>query len=113
MNVLHVYGQHSWHDSAYVVGDKNALMALRDAIDEAIKNGIGKAHVFVADGEEYTLNVVEKNSDSMENMSYPYIAEYAACSKKGRPPYSLVPLKKEHKVLSDKDWFAAQKRINK
>lgn len=36
IRLLHIYAQHSWHMPSRIVGNKNALTVLRDAIDEAI-----------------------------------------------------------------------------
>ena len=47
---LHIVPQFSYHSTAYVRGDRSALIALRDALDAAIKDGAGTAHAFCSDG---------------------------------------------------------------
>ncbi|WP_226528561.1 hypothetical protein [Metabacillus niabensis] len=50
-NVLHIYAQDAWHQEAYIVGNKEGLLELRNAIDEALKSKEAVAHVFPTDGE--------------------------------------------------------------
>ena len=55
---LHVYGQEYWHDPVQIVGDLQALTALRDAIDQAIHDWEGKTgYLLTSDGEGYTIHV--------------------------------------------------------
>lgn len=57
--LLHVYGQSAWHDDVFIVGNRQALKALREAIGKALEQGQGETNdVFVADGEGY--GVAEK-----------------------------------------------------
>lgn len=55
--ILKVFGAAFWHSSVNIVGSKDALIDLRDAIDEAIKNGKGSADFFEVDGEGYKVTV--------------------------------------------------------
>jgi hypothetical protein len=51
--LLHVFGPQCWHDSSWIVGNREALTALRDAIDRVLSSpdtGVG-VEVFAADGE--------------------------------------------------------------
>ena len=63
--ILNIYGQEYWHTEAKIVGSKEALEALKEAIDRAIKNSksvlgggitIDKA-LFASDGEGYELEL--------------------------------------------------------
>jgi len=60
--VLHMYSQSQPHGEAYIVGDVNALMALRDSIDRAIATGYGSTSgVYSQDGEGYPVVVIKSN----------------------------------------------------
>ncbi len=45
------------HQPAVVVGNRNYLLALKEAIEEALEEGIGVADVFMSDGEGHYLFV--------------------------------------------------------
>lgn len=109
--VVHVYGQGSWHDEAYVVGDVKGLMLLRDAIDAALREGRGMAHLSPADGEMYAFHVVRHPVERMDRLTLPYTEEKAGNDGK-RPPDSLVPLRKDDRILDDEEWFEAKKRLD-
>jgi hypothetical protein len=69
--VLHVYAQSFQHDVATIKGDRKALTKLRDAINEALSVGEGKADVFCNDGEGYEIGVFLEE-DKLEKMELPY-----------------------------------------
>lgn len=52
---LHIYSPYQWHDEAFIVGTREALTALRDAIAEALSGAEGSAASlsFAADGEGF------------------------------------------------------------
>jgi hypothetical protein len=56
-SVLHLHGQRAWHDEATIIGNGQALAALRDLIETALAEGNAKGEFFVADGEGYSLTV--------------------------------------------------------
>ena len=92
---LHIYGQSDWHSEAFIVGDREALIFLRNAIDRAIENGkpesvgIGRGRntdvsldsadscVFVNDGEGYEPIVICASPETMDKMAVPYTDEIA------------------------------------
>jgi hypothetical protein len=56
--LLHVYGPYIYHNPAVLRGNREALIALRDAISRALETpDDGEANVFAADGEGYTVLV--------------------------------------------------------
>lgn len=74
-NVLHIYAQDSWHKEAYIVGNKEGLLELRKAIDQALKSKEAIAEVFPADGEGYEAMVLLVDDDEEEkllNIELPY-----------------------------------------
>ncbi|QMI49728.1 hypothetical protein [Burkholderia sp. MBR-1] len=60
---LHVYAQEHEHDDAYIVGTREDLVALRDAIDRALAakaehcSSDSLMEAFAADGECYDLYI--------------------------------------------------------
>lgn len=39
---LHIYAQHTHHQESFIVGNKEALLELRNLIDQALKEGEAK-----------------------------------------------------------------------
>lgn len=67
--LLHIHAQPAQHDEAYIVGNRAGLLALRDAIDQALLTGEVTTssspdghQVMTADGEGYTVTVRCDNS---------------------------------------------------
>ena len=78
METLHVYGQEAWHDPAWIAGDRDGLLRLREAIDKALQSGLGVIEpVFTADGEGYVITVMQLNKDELSAMELPYTVDYA------------------------------------
>lgn len=75
---LHIHGQQSWHDSAYIVGTREDLIKLRDAIDAAI--GLEKkiAMFYVNDGEGYDVMIYRVDEHTAGRLAVPYTEEMAA-----------------------------------
>ena len=76
---LHLYGQYAWHDDAKIVGNREALTALRDAIDKALadKNGEAELEAIAGDGEGYRVVIRRVPRSFVQRMSVPYTADYA------------------------------------
>lgn len=90
--IAHIYGQHSFHMEAIILGNEKGLIALRDAINEAIfpgKESSSEAEVYVNDGEGYTAYVKMVNDTDIDNLPVPYTADYAQ-DKTGRSPSSFL-----------------------
>lgn len=76
-NALHLYAQDSWHMEAFIVGNKEGLIALREAIDEALQSETGQAvaHVFPTDGEGYEAHIIrigEEEEEKFHRLQLPY-----------------------------------------
>src|SRR3990172_12330691 len=71
---LHIYGQQLNHDAAWLVGDKQALYELRDAVDRAIQDGNTCLDFEAQDGEGYSLYIAEVETKDMtwEQLDLPY-----------------------------------------
>lgn len=68
---LHIHAAEEPHEEAYIVGNRDALVALRDAIDRAVMSGRPEyARVFTADGEGFAAVVVPMQD--MTDMAVPY-----------------------------------------
>lgn len=61
--IVQVYSQECPHEEAFIVGTKDGLTRLRQAIDEALEKSVSHADVFVSDGEGYTLGVLLNEAD--------------------------------------------------
>ncbi len=83
--MLHIHAQPLWHDEATIVGNAQALTALRDLISEALSKGKGDGGFTVSDGDGYQLTVKLRPAlfgDPMwDNCRLPYTDPIA------RPPY--------------------------
>lgn len=81
IRLLHIYAQHSWHMPSRIVGNKNALTVLRDAIDEAIHKGNAETGAMTVDGEGYSVEVemcdAKWGSRGWSSQRLPYTADHA------------------------------------
>ena len=80
--IVHIYAQYAHHMDAFVIGNEEGLIALRDAINEAIYPGKVKSEVevFCNDGEGYTIYVKvvpEIFHGDTDKLPVPYTADYA------------------------------------
>lgn len=82
METLHIYAQKRWHDESYIAGTREALHALRNAIDCALnKNATATAESFCCDGEGYKIHVIPVTEDQAYVMPVPYTDELAMAQK--------------------------------
>lgn len=70
--VLNIYAQESWHASARIVGDEVGLLALRDAVNEALASCRGEGTALASDGEGFDFVVIKSNAKTMETLVLPY-----------------------------------------
>lgn len=75
--ILHVYAQGGPHDDARIIGTKEALENLRDAIDSTLDSGREErcAGLFTADGEGFDLLVEMQHGKRLEKAPTPYTDE--------------------------------------
>ncbi len=69
---IHLYGQHSEHDEAFIVGTRGALITLRKVIDAALESNQETVDVFASDGEGYDLIVKCVSEEEMDLKPLPY-----------------------------------------
>lgn len=86
-NELHIYAQQQEHGEAYIIGDRAALIALRDAVDQAIKDDSPVAfNSFTSDGEGYTTIVKQSTVEQINEYRLPYTNSFSSEYDKGRQP---------------------------
>jgi hypothetical protein len=92
MDTLHIYGQDAWHDTAYIVGDRQSLTALRDCLTEALDSGEAtKFNSFTNDGEGYSIEIIPRDDPQMDTMRLPYHGDIAIDNNPERTwPHVLV-----------------------
>ncbi|HLR68659.1 MAG TPA: hypothetical protein VK105_16295 [Virgibacillus sp.] len=76
---LHVYAQDFPHDGSVITGNKLALLELKRAIDEALKEGESEGNFTASDGEGYELYVVKIEDDEQklfDSLEMPYVSQY-------------------------------------
>jgi len=88
---IHIYGQSMNHDDLFIIGNKEGLIALSDALDMVSAHwnddSIG-VDVFAKDGEGYKIIIKRANDDEMEQLMLPYTEGYA--NWKGKSPVELI-----------------------
>ena len=89
MDPLHIFGQEFWHNEAFLIGNRNALLALKKAIDKALENKISKPVFMQNDGEGYFAIVV--CAEDLDKLKTAYSAEEALdYDEKTLSPYDFV-----------------------
>jgi len=68
---LHVYSQGFCHDPAGILGTKESLLSLRNAIDKAIETeGVSSCLQFTKDGEGYSFLVSCRELNENDGLPY-------------------------------------------
>lgn len=81
-NILQLYAQEAWHMEAFIVGNKEGLLALRNAIDEALQSEKKQsvAHVSPTDLEGYEAHVIfvgDDEEEQLHRLQLPYTGKNA------------------------------------
>jgi hypothetical protein len=78
--ILQIYGQVEQHHEAFIVGNKEGLIMLREAIDKALNEQVSFATEYVVDGEGYDIIVINRNEhwqdEPWQSLRLPYTADY-------------------------------------
>ncbi|WP_252504094.1 hypothetical protein [Sporosarcina sp. Marseille-Q4943] len=70
---LHIYGQQMWHSDAFIVGNREALERLRNAIDQALQYGEKRELFYPEDNEAFDLYIsCTEDSFAMSQLDPPY-----------------------------------------
>lgn len=105
---LHIYGQESWHEEAIVAGNREALIALADALRRAADDDGSprSVEVFAGDGEGYEVFVVRVDEPRLGHLRTPYTADYAQDLRVDTvSPWQLID---EDEQGSDGGWLREQ-----
>ena len=87
--LMHQYAQGQWHDESLIYATREGLLALRDAIDAALKEGHGFTTASPRDGECYTALVVMASEEDFAGAQPPYTDPELFAVKRGRHPGEL------------------------
>lgn len=69
----HIFGQQMWHDNAYLIANRTALIELQDAIEVALKHGEIRLSLAPSDNEYYRLYMKCVEDDfKWEPLEMPY-----------------------------------------
>ena len=89
---LHIYAQDIFHASAYIIANREGLKRLKDAIDEALVDGVGQSKVvFTSDGEGYEVFVGRTTTERQWlGLQMPY-TDHNFCGKPvGTSPWAFL-----------------------
>lgn len=75
--VVHIWQQLMWHCNGYIIGNKEGLLKLKEAIDKAINSGKSEAETFASDGEGYNIKVICIEDEETEYLAVSYTDEVA------------------------------------
>lgn len=70
--LLHIYAQSYQHQPAVIIGNREALELLHEAIDRAIRGHDNEAVAFAKDGEGYGAIVLLTDDDEFRKTPLPY-----------------------------------------
>jgi hypothetical protein len=77
-NILHLYGQESWHDDAIVVGGRTALGQFRDAVEKALRCGEASFSSFASALDRFEVLVkLADDAELLRALPRPYRADDA------------------------------------
>jgi len=105
------------HQPAGIIGDREYLEALKEAIEEALESGIGVADVFMPDGEGHYLFVKLEEDTEKIPTCYAHF-EYTGKEEVGeriRDDYMFSPeeWKKAHRIVDKlESFYLARERIS-
>lgn len=100
--VLHLFPQYAHHCEAYIVGTREELQALQEAITEALVLGDAELLTMASDGEGYDVNIVLVDQAQSEKLATAYTADYAQDSH-GLHPYTILKERYEQREQQQKD----------
>lgn len=99
-NILHVFSNEVWHESAAIVGGREALVKLKEAIDKALSEGEATFETMVNDGEGYNVNVMcVEDEEVITVLAVPYTDEIA--EQKDGDGKVLWP----YEISKNKEWW--------
>ena len=95
---LHILPQQFWHEPAFVVGDCEGLLILKNAIERALADGEAFSDcVFATDGEGYNIAIACR--ENMDDVPLGYVGEYAE-DKREYPDWLIDIVKRGYENAS-------------
>ncbi|MGN7313393.1 hypothetical protein ACTHQ4_20105 [Alkalicoccobacillus gibsonii] len=74
---LHVYAQHSQHQESFIVGNRDALVELRNLIDKALAEGTSIGDFFPSDEEGYQVHIgIVEDEEKFNALEMPYTEQF-------------------------------------
>ncbi|WP_203362987.1 hypothetical protein [Bacillus sp. REN10] len=95
----HIYSQDSWHDEAYIVGNKEGLEKLRDAINLTLEKGNTKNGFWPKDLEAYDVFIACVEDEVLDDLELPYSQEFYERADDEEEAYTVF--KKPYYSLED------------
>ncbi|GEK32483.1 hypothetical protein [Kurthia sibirica] len=95
----HIYSQDSWHDEAYIIGNKKGLEKLRDAINLTLEKGNTKNDFWPKDLEGYDVLIACVEDEVLDDLALPYSPEFYDRLDDEKEAYTV--LKKPYYALKD------------
>ncbi|MFJ6411301.1 hypothetical protein ACIQLG_00720 [Terribacillus saccharophilus] len=83
-NHLHLYAQTRHHADAFIVGNREGLTRLRDALNKSLEDGQAQAEFFPSDGEGYDTYIKLLNDDDeelFESLEMPYSEQFGPTNR--------------------------------
>jgi len=77
--VIHVWSPYAFHEESYIVGNREGLVKLYQAIGSVLNKSKGTttASFFISDGEGYDMVVTLVEDKDLDKIAIPYTASYA------------------------------------
>jgi len=72
IDLLHIIAQEYCHGTAFLVGNRSALVKLRAAIDTALSDGVANVAMFADDGEGYGVYIRVVTTKEMKAVPFGY-----------------------------------------
>lgn len=80
--VAHIIAQSYFHQPAFLIGDREGLERIRDAIAQALETGEARRGIFAQDGEGYGVHVLCVTEAEMDGVPYGY-TDTEMCGERG------------------------------
>jgi hypothetical protein len=87
-HMLHIIGATRTSNCSTIVGDRPALVALRSALDDALRSGSGGTFLSTSDGEHHAVAIV------LTGDMYPVFTTYAGENNPARSKRETIPVNK-------------------
>lgn len=103
--LLHLYSPSSYHADGFIIGNRDGLEQLRDAIDQALLEDTSIKQVYVADGEGFNFFVqcIDEpwQNEKWQKLQLPYRdwEEYGPGIEDEKHPYELIGEEKYRQLV--------------